>query len=122
MNTYIRNNENAFEEYPEFSIFNDFFNNMFEMGNINNQRKKIFFEIKNCFLKMNLPYEAWKIIEKVYCLYPDDLIVIYEFLKQSIYIGDFSTVEEVYLRLKNLFFNCNEENKVIFENYLNFAE
>ena len=92
------------------------------MGNVDNQRKKVFFEIKNCFLKINLYNEAWKVIEKVYTLYPDDIVVIYEYLRQSLFVGDFTIVEEVYLRMKDLLFKCKEEDKVIFENYLNFAE
>jgi hypothetical protein len=95
---------------------------MFEMGNVDNRRKKVFFEIKNCFLKINLYIEAWKVTEKVYSLYPDDIVVMYEYLKQTLFVGDFSTFEEVYISLKDLFFNCKEEDKVIFENYLNFAE
>lgn len=95
---------------------------MFEMGNIDNQRKKVFFEMKNCFLKINLHKEASRIIERVYSLYPEDIVVIYEHLKQSLFVGNLSTSEEVYSKIKDLFFNSKEEDKVIFENYLNFAE
>jgi hypothetical protein len=72
------------ESFCNFRYFKEFFINLFAIKDKTNKIKKAYFEIKNCFQKLNLNLEAYKTIERCYDIFPNDIIVAYELLKQSI--------------------------------------
>ena len=116
------NDDNQIESNADLTIFNDFFINLFALKDFHSKKKKIYFEIKNCLLKINFCSESMKIVEKLYLLYPQDLIIIFEYFKICLYMGELAIVDEIYNKFKKLFFESSEEKKVIYENYLNFTE
>jgi len=113
---------NQIEENSNFKYFKGFFENFFAIKSKNSKIKKCYFEIKNCFQKLQLNSEACKIIVKCSKLFPNDIVITYELLKQYIIISDFTKIDEIITHMKNQYNNLDEETKIIYENYINFSE
>jgi hypothetical protein len=103
--------------------FPEFFENLFAMKHNDRKIIKCYFEMKNCFQKLGLLIEAYKIIEKCYSSYKEDVAVIYEMLKQSIMISNFQRAEEAFGLIKHMYLQTvDEKYKTVYENYMNFSE
>ncbi len=76
----------SLEENSKFLYFSQFFNNILSFNNRDDKIKKCIFEIKNSFQKLGLQNDAHKLIEKYYEKYSDDIVFIYEYLKQSLLV------------------------------------
>jgi hypothetical protein len=132
-NRYEENNDEIIqlEEKSQFFYFEKFFQNFFAIKDIDSKIKKCHFELKNCFSRIGLINEAVAIIEKCYKKYPDDIVVAFEMLKQSIIVNfsikkcsNFVKAEEIFSGFKKLYIDTtdNETLKSRYENYMNFSE
>ena len=97
LKTNSQNMINCVETNAEFNYFKEFFVNLFALKNKENKIKKCFFEIKNCLHRLGLNNEAYKVMENCYEMFPGDIVVGYELLKQSISV---STMLIFYLDFK----------------------
>jgi hypothetical protein len=75
------------EKNSEFIYFADFFETLFTIKNLDHKIIKCYFEIKNCFNKLDLIYEGFKIIERCYLSYKSNIAVVFELLKQSVIVS-----------------------------------
>ncbi len=74
------------EENSEFFYFSDFFEGLFSIKNNDHKIIKCYFEIKNCLYKLELGYEGYRIIDKCYGKFKNEISVIFEYLKQNILV------------------------------------
>jgi hypothetical protein len=75
---------NVYETNSEFKYFSFFYDDLFSLKVDETKAKKCYLELKNCLFKLNMQSEAFCIIEKCFSKYSDDIIIIFEMLKQCI--------------------------------------
>jgi len=75
------------EKNSDFIYFSEFFDALFSIKNIDHKLIKCYFEMKNCFNKLDLIYEGFKITEKCYQRYKSNISVVFELLKQSVIVS-----------------------------------
>jgi hypothetical protein len=76
----------SMEMEADITIFNHILVNMFALKNPDNKMKKCYLELRNCFLKLGMHNEAFKIVEKCYEIFANDIVIMYEYLKQCIIV------------------------------------
>ena len=107
----------------EFLALSNFFVYLFSINNIDTKIKKIYFEIKMCFLTLNFEEKAYETILNLEQKYPDDIQIIFEVTKMSISMSQFQKFKAGLEKLKNLKENnTNENNKTLINNYINILE
>ncbi len=107
----------------EFLALSNFFIYLFSINNIDSKIKKIYFEIKICFTTLNFEEKAYETILNLEQKYPNDIQIIFEVSKMSIYMSQFQKFNEGIEKLKKLKEN-NEyiNNKILIDNYINNLE
>jgi hypothetical protein len=80
------------ENNSEFVYFDNFFENFYAIKSSENKLKKCYFEIKNCFSRIGLINEAYSAAEQCYNKFQDDIVVMFEMLKQSILVNKILTL------------------------------
>ena len=68
----------------KFVYFYNLFNYLFNMNNLDSKIKKLYFELKSCFYQINSFSQAYQTIIDLYQHYPDDIIIQFELVKDSI--------------------------------------
>ena len=109
--------------HQKFIYFNNLFNFLFNMNDINSKIKKLYFELKSCFYQMQSFTQAYQTILNLYHKYPDDIIIQFELAKESIKYSKPDIYQKILKKLKeNKDKEKNEFIKNIYINYILYAE
>ena len=124
-NDFKSNNKNEnnniiyIETYNQnFFYFNNIFNYLFAMDNIDSKIKKLYYEQKFCLYQLGFYSEGFKLLIELYNKYPTDVQIQFELGKDSIYLSKYDIFKEM---LEILQKSVNEEQnmnkRTIFINY-----
>ena len=125
--SYNKDDTNAdtvitFETFnTKFTYFGNFFRFLFAIDNIDSKIKKIIFELKHLFAFLNFSNESYELISSLYKKYPNDIVVIYEYAKDSITLSFKFNYESAVAKLKSIKESSSDEKeKKKIENYLEY--
>ena len=109
--------------HQKFVYFYNLFNYLFNMNNLEAKIKKLYFELKSCFCRINAFSQAYKTILDLYQKYPDDIIIQFELTKDSI----INSKPDVYQKILEKMKKKKEEEKDaylrgVYNNYILYAE
>ena len=124
-NDFKSNNKNEnnniiyIETYNQnFFYFNNIFNYLFAMDNIDSKIKKLYYEQKFCLYQLGFYSEGFKLLIELYNKYPTDVQIQFELGKDSIYLSKYDIFKEMLEMLQK---SVNEEQnmnkRTIFINY-----
>lgn len=82
-------NQDKFDKSINTEVFSFIFKKLFNYMDLEVKIIKIYFEIKNGFIKLGLNHEAYKLFKKVYYEYTDNIFVSFEYLKLSIIVRNY---------------------------------
>ena len=109
--------------HQKFIYFDNLFNYLFNMNNIDAKIKKLYFELKSCFYQKKCFSQAYKIILDLYQKYPEDFLIQFELAKDSIICSKPDVYETVLEKMKK---NKEEEKdeylRGVYNNYILYAE
>lgn len=107
----------------KFTYFGNIFRFLFAIDNLDSKIKKIIFELKNFFSSLSFINESYDLISALYNKYPNDIIVIYEYAKDSLTLTFKSNYENAIAKLKSIKeSSSNEKEKKKIKNYLEFLD
>ena len=109
--------------HQKFIYFNNLFNYLFCMNDIDTKIKKLYFELKLCFYHMKHISQAYKTILTLYQKYPEDILIQFELAKDSIINSKpdiYQNILEIMKKNKNE--ENNEKNKKIYDNFIIYLE
>ena len=109
--------------HQKFTYFDNLFNYLFNMNNIDAKIKKLYFELKSCFYQKKCFSQAYKIILDLYQKYPEDFLIQFELAKDSIICSKPDVYETILETMKK----SKEEEKDeylrgVYNNYILYAE
>ena len=109
--------------HQKFTYFDNLFNYLFNMNNIDAKIKKLYFELKSCFYQKKCFSQAYKIILDLYQKYPEDFLIQFELAKDSIICSKPDVYETILEKMKK----SKEEEKDeylsgVYNNYILYAE
>ena len=109
--------------HQKFTYFDNLFNYLFNMNNIDAKIKKLYFELKSCFYQKKCFSQAYKIILDLYQKYPEDFLIQFELAKDSIICSKPDVYETILEKMKK---NKEEEKdeylRGVYNNYILYAE
>ena len=107
----------------KFVYFYNLFNYLFNMNNLDSKIKKLYFELKSCFNQMNSFSQAYKTILDLYQHYPDDIIIQFELVKDSIINSKPDIYQNIIEKMKKKLEEEKDENlRGVYNNYILYAE
>ena len=107
----------------KFVYFYNLFNYLFNMNNLDSKIKKLYFELKSCFNQMNSFLQAYKTLLDLYQHYPDDIIIQFELVKDSIINSKPDVYQKIFKKMKKKLEEEKDENlKGVYNNYILYAE
>ena len=107
----------------KFVYFYNLFNYLFNMNNLDSKIKKLYFELKSCFNQMNSFSQAYKTILDLYQHYPDDIIIQFELVKDSIINSKPDIYQNIIEKMKKKRDEEKDENlRGIYNNYILYSE
>ena len=93
------------------------------MNNLDSKIKKLYFELKSCFNQMNSFSQAYKTILDLYQHYPDDIIIQFELVKDSIINSKPDIYQNIIEKMKKKLEEEKDENlRGVYNNYILYAE
>ena len=118
------NNIYTIETFKQkFVYFYNLFNYLFNMNNPDSKIKKLYFELKSCFNQMNSFSQAYKTILDLYQHYPDDIIIQFELVKDSIINSKPDMYQKILEKMKKKREEEKDENlRGVYNNYILYAE
>ena len=106
-----------------FIYFDNLFNFLFNMNNLDAKIKKLYFELKSCFYQIKSFSKAYDIILILYQKYPEDILIQFELGKDSVINSKFDVFEKILEKMrKNKEEEKDENIKDIYSNYLIYLE
>ena len=107
----------------KFIYFDNLFNFLFNMNNLEAKIKKLYFELKSCFYQIKSFPKAFNTILILYQKYPEDILIQFELAKDSV----INSKRDVFINiLEKMKKNKEEEKdeyiKGIYANYIFYAE
>ena len=109
--------------HQKFIYFDNLFNFLFGLNNIEIKIKKLYFELKICLTSLKFYSQAYTLILELSEKYPDDFLIQFELARDSIMFSKFDKYQEVLLKMMETKEKCQDENKKkIYENYLLYTE
>ena len=131
-NNYISSEENknnvddiiTIETYKQkFKYFQNIFNYLFALNNIDSKIKKLYFELKFCLNSLKFYSQAYQLSLELYQKYPNDIQIIFELAKDSITFSKIDKYQEMIEAMKKRRDNeSNGKNKLIFNNFILYAQ
>ena len=79
----------------DFIYFNNLFNYLFALNNIDSKIKKLYYEQKFCLYKLGFHSEGFKLLIELYNKYPQDVQIQFELGKDSIYFSKYDIYKEM---------------------------
>lgn len=124
-NNNFENNEILFiETYKQdFVYFNNLFNYLFALNNIDSKIKKLYYELKFCLYYLHFYSQGFKILIELYNKYPNDAQIQFELAKDSIFLSKYDVFKDMFDLLKKTLKEEKDENKImIYTNYLLYIQ
>lgn len=107
----------------KFIYFDNLFNYLFALNNIDSKIKKLYFEYKMCLYSFKFHSQAYKLILDLYQKYPNDLVIQFEVARDSIMFSKFDKFQEMLELIKKEKNEQTDENKKkIYDNYILYTE
>ena len=107
----------------KFIYFDNLFNYLFNMNNLEAKIKKLYFELKSCFYQINCFSQGFYTILNLYQKFPDDILIQFELAKDSVINSKPDVFYNVLEKMKK---NKEEEKddyiKGIYTNYILYSE
>ena len=79
----------------DFIYFNNLFNYLFALNNIDSKIKKLYYEQKFCLYQLGFHSEGFKLLIELYNKYPQDVQIQFELGKDSIYFSKYDIYKEM---------------------------
>ena len=109
--------------HQKFIYFDNLFNYLFNMNNLEAKIKKLYFELKSCFYQINCFSQGFYTILNLYQKFPDDILIQFELAKDSVINSKPDVFYNVLEKMKK---NKEEEKddyiKGIYNNYILYSE
>ena len=122
----LNNNNNIIyiETYKqEFIYFNNLFNYLFALNNIDSKIKKLYYEQKFCLYQLKFFSEGFKLLIELYNKYQNDVQIQFEVGKDSIYLSKYDIFKEILEILqKSINQEKNENKRLIYMNYYYYLQ
>ena len=107
----------------KFTYFQNLFNFLFGLNNIDIKIKKLYFELKICLHSLKFFTQSYKLIIELHEKYPDDIQIIFELCRDSIMFSKFDKYQEMLSLLeKKRDTETDEKKKSIINNYILYAQ
>jgi len=107
----------------KFVYFDNLFNYLFNMNNLEAKIKKLYFELKSCFYQINCFSQGFYTILNLYQKFPDDILIQFELAKDSVINSKPDVFNNILEKMKK---NKEEEKddyiKGIYTNYILYSE
>ena len=107
----------------KFIYFDNLFNYLFNMNNLEAKIKKLYFELKSCFYQINCFSQGFYTILNLYQKFPDDILIQFELAKDSVINSKPDVFNNILEKMKK---NKEEEKddyiKGIYTNYILYSE
>ena len=117
----INDNNNLIyiETYKQnFIYFQNIFNYLFAMNNLDSKIKKLYYEQKFCFYYLGFYSEGFKLLIELYNKYPKDVQIQFELGKDSIYLSKYDIYKEMIgILQKSIKEELNMNKRAIYINY-----
>ena len=102
----------------DFIYFNNLFNYLFALNNIDSKIKKLYYEQKFCLYQLGFYSEGFKLLIELYNQYPKDVQIQFELGKDSIYFSKYDIYKEMLEILqKSVKEETNMNKRSIYLNY-----
>ena len=109
--------------HQKFIYFDNLFNYLFNMNNIEAKIKKLYFELKSCYYIMKKYSQGYKTILSLYQKYPDDILIQFELGKDSVLNSKPDVFQNILEKFKKKSEEEKDENiKGICINYILYLE
>ena len=107
----------------EFVYFNNLFNYLFALNNIDSKIKKLYYQQKLCLYHLNFNSQGFKLLIELYNKYPNDVQIQFELAKDSIFLSKYDIFKEMFEILKKSMNEEKDENKKLtYTNYLLYVQ
>jgi len=107
----------------DFGYFNNLFNYLFALNDIDSKIKKLYYEQKFCLYYLNFYSQGFKLLIELYNKYPNDIQIKFELVKDSIFLSKYDIFKKIFNLLKK---EMNEENdknkKMVYTNYIYYLQ
>jgi len=107
----------------KFIYFDNLFNYLFNMNNLEAKIKKLYFELKSCFYQINCFSQGFYTILNLYQKFPEDILIQFELAKDSVINSKPDVFNNILEKMKK---NKEEEKddyiKGIYTNYILYSE
>ena len=109
--------------HQKFIYFDNLFNYLFNMNNIEAKIKKLYFELKSCYYIMKKYSQGYKTILSLYQKYPEDILIQFELGKDSVMNSKPDIFQNILEKFKKKSEEEKDENiKGICINYILYLE
>ena len=109
--------------HHKFIYFDNLFNYLFGLNNIEIKIKKLYFELKICLNLLKFYSQAYTLILELSEKYPDDFLIQFELARDSIMFSKFDKYQEVFLKMIEAKDKVQDERKKkIYGNYILYTE
>lgn len=107
----------------EFIYFNNLFNYLFALNNLDSKIKKLYYELKYCLYAIHFYSQGYISIIELYNKYPNDFLIQFEITRDSILLSKYDKYKEFYPVLKKSVDEEKDENKkYIYMNHVLYVE
>ena len=107
----------------KFIYFQNLFNFLFGLNNIDVKIKKLYFELKINLHSLKFFTQSYKLIIELHEKYPDDIQIIFELCRDSIMFSKFDKYQEMLSLLEKKRDNeTDEKKKTTINNYILYAQ
>ena len=108
--------------HQRFKYFNNLFNYLFCMNNLDAKIKKLYFELKLCLYSLKFYSQSYKIILDLYEKYPNDVAIQFEAAKDSVILSKPEKYKEIIEEMIRKRDEQNDSNIIqIYNNYIIYA-
>ena len=109
--------------HQKFIYFDNLFNYLFNMNNIEAKIKKLYFELKSCYYQIKNFPQGYNTILRLYQKYPEDIIIQFELGKDSVMNSKPDVYHNIIEKMRKKSEEEKEENlKGIYINYILYLE
>ena len=107
----------------DFLYFNNLFNYLFALNNIDSKIKKLYYEQKFCLYQLGFYSEGFKLLIELFNKYQNDVQIQFELGKDSIYLSKYDILKEIFEILqKSINKETNENYRLIYMNYYYYLQ
>ena len=107
----------------DFAYFNNLFNYLFALNNIDSKIKKLYYEQKFILLYLNFYQQGYKLLIELYNKYPKDVQIQFELAKDSVLLSKFDVFSKMFEIIKKYMEEeSNENKKQMYTHYLFYLQ